>query len=80
MHALSWPIPQGSEFKMLGNLVSMSAMQGGPGFPVLLPAAYDYITTGQYHTLDLTDSDVPDHQVRSLLAEVCWHKLTIKII
>ena len=59
---------------MLGTLVSMSVVQGGPGFPVLLPAVYEYITTGQYRPQDIWDTDVPDSQVQSLLAQVCFNQ------
>lgn len=48
----------------------MSALQGGPGFPVLLPALYKYISMGQYDLEDLTDEDVPDCEVQRLLAAV----------
>ena len=56
---------------MMGTLIVMSALQGGPGFPVLLPEVYDYIVSGEYQPQDLKDSDVPDYRVQLLLAEVC---------
>ena len=62
---------QRSEFKMLGSLIAMSIIQGGPGFPLLLPLLYGYISTGHYNLELLTDSNVPDFQVHTLLAEVC---------
>ena len=38
----------------------MCIVQGGPGFPMLHPAAYKYLTTGQYMGQIIEDSDVPD--------------------
>jgi hypothetical protein len=55
---------------MIGSLIDMSIVQGGPGFPVLLPVLYGYISTGQYNYEFLTNSTVPDFHVQSLLAEV----------
>lgn len=63
-------LSQCAEFKRLGTLAAMSALQRGPGFPVLLPALYDYIATGRYNSEDLTDEDVPDYQVQTLLSAV----------
>ena len=62
---------QSSEFQMLGTLVSMSVVQGGPGFPVLLPVVYDYIVKGQYSLHDIADTDIPDLEVQTLISEVC---------
>ena len=61
---------QHSEFRMLSNLVAISVVQGGPGFPVFLPVIYDYIATGEYIVKDIQDPDVPDCQVQCLLAKV----------
>ena len=45
-------------------------LQGGPGFPTLLPLVYQYIVTGNYDPHDIHVDDVPDYQVQSLLSEV----------
>lgn len=47
----------------------MSIVQGGSGFPVFLPGLYHYLTTGEYLGL-ISDSQVPDTQVRELLLQV----------
>lgn len=57
---------------MAGTLVSMSVLQGGPGFPTLTPVIYDYITKDNYAPSKITNDDVPDFQVRALLNEVCY--------
>ena len=57
------PFTQHSELRMLGNLVAMSSLQGGPGFPVL-PVIYEYISTGKYNVQNITNADVPDCQVQ----------------
>ena len=48
----------------------MSIVQGGPGFPVMLPAAYQYLTTHEYIGQLVKDSDVPDPFVLELLSKV----------
>ena len=41
-------INQSEDFRTIGEMVATSILQGGPGFPVSLPAAYNYIITGKY--------------------------------
>lgn len=48
----------------------MSVVQGGPGFPFFLPAIYKYITTGDYLSTYVDDSDIPDEGVKQLVTEV----------
>ena len=48
----------------------MSVVQGGSGFPELLPATYHYVTTGEYLGQVVDDSSVPDPQIRQLLHQV----------
>ena len=61
---------QNSEFRLVGTLIAMSSVQGGPGFPVLLPALYNYVAMGHYSLDDVSDSDVPDLHVQDLLSQV----------
>lgn len=53
---------------MVGNLVATSILQGGPGLPVLLPAAYQYIWSGQCNVEDM--NAIPDPLTRNLLSIV----------
>ena len=48
---------------MIGKVIAMSIVQGGCGFPVLLPAAYHYLTTGEYLGQIVDDNVVPDPQI-----------------
>ena len=48
----------------------MSIVQGGPGFPVMLPAAYHYLTTKEYIGQLVDDLDAPDPQMFELLYKV----------
>ena len=48
----------------------MSIVQGGSSFPVLLPAACHYLTTGEYLGQIKDDNSVPDPQIRHLLQQV----------
>ena len=50
--------------------MAASIVQGSSGFPVLLPAAYHYISTGQYLHQVKEDNDVPDPSIRALLNAV----------
>ena len=63
--------PQNSDYNVIGKLVAMSIVQGGPGFPVMLPAAFNYLTTHQYIGQLVKDSDVPDPFVLELLSSTC---------
>ena len=51
--------------------MAMSILNGGPGFPILHPALFNYIATGDYLDQHLATSDVPVPSVRMLLSEVC---------
>ncbi len=51
-------------------MIATSIVQGGPGFPVLHPVVYKYITTGEYLGLVVDDSDVPDPFIKQLLDQV----------
>lgn len=42
----------------------MNIAQGGSGFPVLSPALYKYMCTGEYIDLPLEDINVPHSQAR----------------
>ena len=48
----------------------MSIVQGGSGFPALHPAAYHYLTTGEYLGQVVDDGSVPDPQIQQLLRQV----------
>lgn len=75
------PILQRFEFRQVGTLIAMSTLQGGPGFPVLHPALYDYIAKGYYSLEDVSDSDVPDPCVQELLSQVhCVFVLITNVI
>lgn len=65
-----FPLPillQRKDFLLLGKLIATSVIQGGPGFPVMLPAAYYYIANKEYLSC-LTD--VPDPLVADFLDHV----------
>ncbi len=56
------------EFKMLGKLVATSIVQGGPGLPIFMPAAYCYIICECDYLKKI--EDVPDLHMRSLICQV----------
>ena len=55
---------------VIGKVIAMSIVQGGSGFPVLHPAAYHYLTTGEYLGQIVEDRSVPDPMIRQLLQQV----------
>ena len=50
--------------------MATSILQGGPGFPLLHPAAYSYICGEEYTDKFSDNADVPDPLVRDLLDRV----------
>ena len=61
---------QHGDFRVLGKLVAMSIVQGGPGLPVMLPAAYAYMCREEEYLSKLDCKDVPDPLVATLLDRV----------
>ena len=61
---------QRQDFLAVGKLIATSILQGGDGFPVVLPALYDYISMGTYSADSLDTSMVPDPLVKNLLQQV----------
>lgn len=59
---------------IIGKLVATSIFQGGPGFPVLLPSAYHYISSGE---CKVDEMDVPDPVIRNLLQTVSGYQPAI---
>ena len=62
--------PQTNDFFLIGKLIAMSILQGSCSFPVLHPAAYNYLVKRDYVGQVVNDEDVPDFQIRQLLQEV----------
>lgn len=51
----------------------MSIVQGGVGFPVLSPAVYHYMTSGDITGTAIADEHVPDAAVKYIVMLVgCW--------
>lgn len=50
----------------------MSIVQGSFGFPVLHPAVYHYLVTGDYLGQVTKPADIPDPQIRLLLEQVMY--------
>ena len=49
-----------TDYKVIGKLIMMRIVKGGPGFPVILPAAHHYFTTHEHIGQLVKDADVPD--------------------
>lgn len=62
---------QDHDFYVMGKLVAMSIVQENFGFTSLHPAAYHYLTTGEYLGQVVEDCDVPSPLIRQLLEKVC---------
>lgn len=59
------------KFKLIGNVIAMSIVHGGSGFPVLNPSFYHYIVSGKYLNTIPDDVSVPVPEVRHCLTMVC---------
>ena len=57
-------------FESLGKLIAMSLSQDGSGFPFLSATTYKYIVGGDISRLNPTDEEVPDIEIRQLVALV----------
>ena len=47
--------------------IATNIAQEGSGFPVLHPAIFQYMCTGQYTDLPIEDDDLPDPDVKHLV-------------
>ena len=50
----------------------MCIVQGGSGLPMLHPAVYHYMASGEYIGQIVEDSDVADGEVRAPLRQVSY--------
>lgn len=48
----------------------MSILQGGIGLPILSPAVYEYMVTGKYLDLAISEESVPCELAYQLLKQV----------
>ena len=44
---------------LIGYYVGMSIIQGGPGFPLLADAVFQYLSTGKAIGIQVADEDLP---------------------
>ncbi len=61
---------QQRKFFHVGQLMAMSLVQQGSGFPFIAPPVYQYLCGTEMHMIELTTEDVPNYEVRLLLHEV----------
>ena len=61
---------QTNKFVHVGNLVAMSLLQGGSGFPYLAPPMYDYLCGEDASSIKVSAEDVPNVDVTLLLQKV----------
>lgn len=61
-------------FEVFGILVSHSMLQGGPGFPCLSPAVFNYLVSGSstycFPTKDDVPLDISTHMLKSFIHKV----------
>jgi len=60
---------QRGDFKSVGYYAGMSAIQGGPGFPILSEVMYSYMISGQLPSVNIEDENLP-LPIKSLVAKV----------
>ena len=55
----------------IGWYAGMSLTQGGPGFPLLADAVYQYLCTGEITNAEMCDEDLP-LIIKELILEVIY--------
>lgn len=55
----------------IGWYAGMSLVQGGPGFPLLADAVYQYLCTGETTAVPVADEDLP-LMIKALVQEVIY--------
>ena len=58
------------DFRRIGNLVGMSLVNGGSGFPCFAPAMFDYICGKPISSIAIPIDEIPDVQLQQALKKV----------
>ena len=53
--------------------IAISITQGGPGLPVLIPAIYNYMTSGDIKSLKIEDEDIPNDTINEIVKQVTFN-------
>ena len=61
------------KYYKIGQLMSMSLLQGGSGFPYLAPPIYQYFSGVEIFALNVSMEDVASFELRSIIEEVRLH-------
>ena len=48
----------------------MSIIQEGPGFPLFIPALYDYMVSGKMAEVTISDNEIPDLTIKHFVIQV----------
>lgn len=62
---------QKGDFRRIGILVGMSFIHGGSGYPFFTPSLYTYVCGENVCNISPLITEVPDHELRTVLVEVC---------
>ena len=57
-------------FFIIGQLASMSLVQGGSGFNVLSPSVFKYLCGVNLRSIDVQPEEVPDPNICAIIEEV----------
>ena len=58
------------KYYRIGQLMAMSLLQQGSGFPYLAPCIYQYISGVELSAIDVSIEDVPSFELRSMIEKV----------
>ena len=64
---------QSHEYHLLGKMISLSVLNGGPAPRFLARPVLDYLFTGNASTVNAAISDIVDPDVRGKVLKVCNH-------
>ena len=58
------------KYYKIGQLMAMSLLQQGSGFPYLAPSVYQYISGVSIPSIDVSIEDVSNFELRSIIDKV----------
>ena len=58
------------KYYRMGQLMAMSLLQQGSGFPYLAPPIYQYISGAELSEIDVSVEDVPSFELRNIIEKV----------
>lgn len=68
-------VTQEKKFLHIGKLMAGALAQGGSGFPIFSPCVYSYMKGSDIDGIAVSVEEVPDYEVRDVIAKVHTYTL-----